>query len=136
MVANLVTRNHAKGAGNNTIAGAIADILLHITRGKLRANNGSRRTGFLAGGVGAVFTHIAPHQPAVATEKGESRSRRCIWRAAVVRSVGHSSLKQWNWWWQRCFLASYLLDELHVPPGGRAQLLRIIVACTGPAGIT
>src|SRR5712692_1515885 len=100
VVAHLITSNHSKGTGDNTVATAIADILLHVYRVKLCANNGPRRTRLLARCIGAVLTDIAVHQPAVGTEEGQSRSRRRLRNGAVVSGLSYLSLEQWNGWWE------------------------------------
>ena len=66
----LVTRNDSEWAGDDTVATAIANILLHIHRVKLRANNGPCWAGLLTGCIGTMFTYVAVHEPAVGIEKG------------------------------------------------------------------
>src|SRR5437868_3761798 len=69
VIALIVTSNHPKGTGDNTVAASIADILLHIDCVELRADNRARWARLLTGRVSAVLAHIALHQPALAIEK-------------------------------------------------------------------
>src|SRR5690242_17725608 len=70
MRALLVTRNDPERAGDDTVAAAIADVLLYVHRVKLGANNRSRWASFMAGCMGAMLAYITPHQPALSIEKG------------------------------------------------------------------
>src|SRR5947207_396805 len=45
----LVTRNDSEWAGDDTVAAAIADVLLHVHRVKLGANNCACRVSFMEG---------------------------------------------------------------------------------------
>src|SRR5712691_4984669 len=110
MIAHLIASNYSKGASDNAIATAIADILLHVHRVKLCANNGPCRACLLAWGVGAVLADIALHQPAIGIEKGQSRARRRLWNVAVALAAGHLPPRQWNWGWQWYFSTANLLD--------------------------
>src|SRR5947209_5963291 len=92
MGAELVTRDHSKRTGNDTIAAAVADILLHIDRVELRANNRPRWAGFLARRVGAMLANITLHQPAVRIEKGQSRPGGNKWNEALAFGLGNVRL--------------------------------------------
>src|SRR5712692_7704295 len=73
MITVLITRNYSERASDNTIAAPIADILLHIDRIKLRANNSSRRACLVAWRICAMLAHITHHQPALTIEKRQRR---------------------------------------------------------------
>ncbi len=78
VIALVITGNHPEGTGHDTIAAAVADILLHIDRVKLCADNRAGWAGFLAWSVSAVFADIAVHQPAIRIKEGQRRTRRRI----------------------------------------------------------
>src|SRR5258706_1741621 len=61
VIAQFITGNYSKWAGDYTITAAIANILLDIDRIELCANDGSRGACFQAGRVGTVFAHVALH---------------------------------------------------------------------------
>ena len=73
----LVTRNDSEWAGDDTVAAAIADILLHVHRVKFGANNCAGWASFMARCMRTVFAYITAHKPAVSIEKGQGCSR---WR--------------------------------------------------------
>src|SRR5256885_3490553 len=68
-----VTRDHPKRTGNDAIAAAVADVLLHVDRVELRANNRPRRARFLARRVSTMLANVTLHQPAVRIEERQSR---------------------------------------------------------------
>ena len=74
MFAVVVASNDAEGASYHAVAAAIADILLHVDRVELGANNRAGRAGFLAGSVGAMLAHVAVHQPAISIEERQRGS--------------------------------------------------------------
>src|SRR5581483_11835029 len=65
VVSPVITRNYPEGASHDTVTAAIANILLHIDGIELRADTRAGWTRFQARRVGAVFTHVAMHQPAI-----------------------------------------------------------------------
>src|SRR5881275_1630656 len=73
----LVTRNDSEWAGDDTVAAAIANILLHVHRVKFGANNCAGWASFMAGCMRTMFAYITAHKPAVSIEKGQGCSR---WR--------------------------------------------------------
>src|SRR5436305_4117954 len=85
----LVTSNDSEWAGDDTIATAIADVLLHIHRVKFGANNCACWASFMAWCMRTVFAYITAHEPAVSIEKGEGCSR---WRhgdSAIAPGFGN-----------------------------------------------
>ncbi len=83
VVALLVTGNDAEGTGDDAIAAAIADILLHVNGIKLGTNNGASWTGFLARGIGAMFADIALHEPAISIKEGQCGTGRRLRDRAI-----------------------------------------------------
>src|SRR5256714_14154635 len=57
----LVTRNDSEWAGDDTIATAIANVLLHIHRVKFGANNCAGWASFMAGCMRTEFEYITAH---------------------------------------------------------------------------
>src|SRR5919204_6641008 len=55
----------AEWTGRHAEAAAIANILLHVHRAELRADQRAGGTGLQAGGVGAVLADVRHHQPAL-----------------------------------------------------------------------
>src|SRR6202043_4151591 len=84
MCAMVVASNYAEGAGHHAVAAAVADILLHVDRVELGANNRACWAGLVAGCMDAVLAHVAAHQPAVSIKKGERGSGRQLWNKAVA----------------------------------------------------
>ena len=85
----IITSNDAEGAGDDTVAAAIADVLLYVDRVIFSANNRSRWAGFMAGRMGTMLAYVTAHQPALSIEKGQSRSR---WRhgdSAIAPGFGN-----------------------------------------------
>src|SRR6266516_1990945 len=137
VVAMIVACDDAKGTGHDAVATAVADILLHVHGVELGANDGSRRTGFVTGGVCTVLAYVTVHQPAIAVEERERRARwRLCWR---ILRCDRLCVEKWQHGLiglAACRLsASDLLDELHMSPRCRAQLLRIVVARPAPEGL-
>src|SRR5947209_439209 len=136
MATLFVTRDHSERTGNDAIAAAVADILLHVDRVELRANNCPRRARFLARRVGAMLAHVTLHQPAVRIEKGQSGPGWNKWNEALASGLSnvrlhiraHSMLTVLS-----IVAPPDLLDEEHMPPRGRAQLPGIIIARPCPA---
>ena len=95
MRADLVANDYAKRAGNDTVATTVADILLHIDRVKLCADNRASRACFLAGCIGTVLAHVAAHQPAVGTEEGQGCSWRSLRNNTGPPGLVDAILKEW-----------------------------------------
>src|SRR5438105_3939127 len=131
-----VARNHSKRTGNDTIAAAVADILLHVDCVELRANNCPRRARFLARRIGTMLANVTLHQPAVCIEKGQCRPWWNKRNEALVFGLGNMRLTirtQAILTVLSVVAPPNMLDELHMPPCDRAQLPGIIVARTCPA---
>ena len=127
VVAIFVASDYTKWAGDDAVAAAVTNILLHVDGIELGTNNGSGGTRLLAGGVGTVFADIATHEPAVGVEKRQSGSRRCLRNSAIALCVTDAALKEGYRWDGWAFLTD-VFDELHVSPGDGTQLTGIIVA--------
>ena len=95
MDALLVTRNDSEWAGNNTVAAAIADVLLHVHSVKFSANNCAGWASFMARCMRTVFAYITAHKPAVRIEKGQSRSRWGHGDSAVAPGYGNLLIDKW-----------------------------------------
>src|SRR2546429_9270552 len=86
-----VARDYSKRTGNDAIAAAVADILLHVDRVELSANNRPRRARFLARRIGTMLANVTLHQPAVRIEERKScpgRHKRKDATAFGLRNVG------------------------------------------------
>src|SRR2546421_6556444 len=131
-----VTRDHSKRTGNDAIATAVANILLHVDRVELRANNSPGRARFLARRIGTMLANITLHQPAVCIEKGQSGPGWNKWNEALASGLSNVRLHiraQSMLTVLSVVAPPDLLDEEHMPPRGRAQLPGIIIARPCPA---
>jgi hypothetical protein len=99
----------AEGTGRNTVAAAVADILLDHDRIELGADDGASRACLHATGVDTMLADVAQHEP-VALEGREGR-------------------------WTSPFPIADPLDEGDMTPGGRAEIAGIVVTHAGEAEI-
>src|SRR5690242_9628751 len=97
MVSLLVSCDDPKRAGNDTVATAIANILLHIHGVELGPNNGSGGTRLLTGCIGAVFADITLHQPAITIKERQSCAGRSRGNGSVASGLFHPICKERNW---------------------------------------
>src|SRR5436305_845227 len=74
------------------IAAAVANILLHIDRVELRANNRPCWARFLARRIGTMLANVTLHQPAVRIEKGQSCPGWHKWNEALASGLGNVRL--------------------------------------------
>ncbi len=71
-----------------------------------------------------MFADIAAHQPALAVEEGQGRSRWNLWDRPILLRLSNVFIEKRNGWPS----LSDLFDELHVSPGNSTQVRRVIVA--------
>src|SRR5262245_60983068 len=111
MTAQVAARDDAERTGRYAARATVADVSLDIDVLELVVDDGAGRTRLLARGRKAVLAHVAHHEPTV--RNGLDR-----------RQVQGHALAGW--------LTGELLDELHMAPGRRRQLVRVVVAVAGP----
>src|ERR1700761_4041496 len=111
MSADLAASDDAERAGRYAARATVTDVSLDINILKLILNNGAGRASLVARGRQAMLAVVAHHEPAV-----------------EGRLVGHrvqGSKHAWRF-------VGELLNEFHMAPGCRRQLIRIVIAVAGP----
>src|SRR5580658_1903821 len=111
MTAHAVASDDAERACRHAARASVADVSLNVDVLELIMNDGAGRACLMAGGREAMLANIAHHEPAVVIR---FVTRVVQGSALAGRPVGE------------------LLDELHMAPGCRRQLRRIVVAIAGP----
>src|SRR5215813_11316350 len=105
----MVEVNNTKGTCRYTVATAITDVLLDHDRIELRAKQGPGWACLQAGRWGAVFAHVAHHQPVAL--------KRLLRGGALALGIAEA------------------LNESHVTPGGGRKAPGVVIALAGQADI-
>src|SRR5271154_675117 len=109
MTAHAVASDDAERACRDAARATVADVGLYVDVLELIMNDGTGRACLITRGCEAMLANVAHHEPAVVIRHGDVQGT----------TFGGRSLAE-------------LLDELHMAPGCRRQLRRIVVAVAGP----
>ncbi len=111
MTAHFAASDDAERAGRYAGRASVADVSLNINVLKFILNNGAGWASLVARSRQAVLAMVAHHEPTV--------KRRLVGH----RPQGSKNVRR---------LFGELFNEFHMTPGGRRQLVRIVIAIAGP----